>query len=86
MSGRRRALRPRGDDRTVAQQMAARAHSFTASGFFVLRTPLLAWDEWGRWCAGLRADAADDEDLEGALEQATRSSSPASARWWRAPT
>lgn len=41
--------------------------SFHASGFFVLRTPLLPLDAWRRWGDGLEAASADAPNLAGAL-------------------
>src|SRR5262245_62536810 len=35
--------------------------SFAASGFFVLRTPLLPFDEWLMWSDGLEAPASLDD-------------------------
>src|ERR1700682_5719720 len=50
---------------------AAERHSddLQPSGFFVLRTPLLALNEFCAWCDGLRAPGAlaDRQDLEAAL-------------------
>jgi thiopeptide-type bacteriocin biosynthesis protein len=44
---------------------------FTPSGFFVLRTPLLPFDELAAWSAGLEAvgSLADSQTLEAALER-----------------
>lgn len=40
---------------------------FEPSGFFVVRTPLLPWDELESWSKGLRAATASTEELSAAL-------------------
>ncbi len=48
--------------------MELRGHfEFKASGFFILRSPLLPWDELERWSEGLTAAAATKEGLPDAL-------------------
>lgn len=44
------------------------SHQFKPSGFFVLRTPLLPWDEVEAWSAALEAPTAAPEELSVALQ------------------